>query len=84
MSSLKITQVKSSIGRPPKQRGTLRALGLKRINHTVIKEDCPEVRGMTARVSHLVAVEALDGASGKPGRQAAAASGEKEIEGDSR
>ncbi len=57
MAELKITQVRSSIGRPPKQRGTLRALGLKRINHTVVKEDRPEIRGMLAVVSHLVRVE---------------------------
>jgi len=57
VARLRITQVRSSIGRPPKQRGTLRALGLKRINHTVVKEDRPEIRGMLAVVSHLVRVE---------------------------
>ncbi len=66
MAELKITQVRSSIGRPPKQRGTLRALGLKRINHTVVKEDRPEIRGMLAVVSHLVRVEeAAEAAGGK-------------------
>jgi large subunit ribosomal protein L30 len=57
MTMLKVTQVRSAIGRPPKQRGTLRALGLRRINHTVIKEDRPEIRGMLVVVSHLVEVE---------------------------
>jgi large subunit ribosomal protein L30 len=54
---LKITQVRSTIGTKPKQRGTLRALGLKRINHTVELPDRPEIRGMVARVPHLVSVE---------------------------
>jgi large subunit ribosomal protein L30 len=57
MSTLHITQVRSAIGSKPKQRGTLRALGLRRINHTVVHSDRPEVRGMIARVPHLVRVE---------------------------
>ena len=56
-AKLKITQVRSTIGAKPKQRGTLRALGLKRINHTVELPDRPEIRGMVARVPHLVTVE---------------------------
>lgn len=56
MASLRITQVRSAIGAKPKQRGTLRALGLKRINHCVEHPDKPEVRGMIARVPHLVDV----------------------------
>ena len=55
--ALKVTQVKSNIGIKPKQRGTLRALGLRRINHTVELPDRPEIRGMIARVPHLVTVE---------------------------
>jgi large subunit ribosomal protein L30 len=58
-STLKITQVRSTIGAKPKQRGTLRALGLKRINHTVELPDRPEIRGMVARVPHLVTVEEI-------------------------
>ena len=57
MTTLKVTQVRSSIGCKPKQRGTLRALGLRRINHTVEHADRPEIRGMIARVPHLVRVE---------------------------
>jgi large subunit ribosomal protein L30 len=57
MSVLRVTQVKSTIGTKPKQRGTMRALGLRRINHTVELPDRPEIRGMIARVPHLVAVE---------------------------
>ena len=54
---LRITQVRSAIGTKPRQRGTLRALGLRRINHTVEHQDRPEIRGMIARVPHLVKVE---------------------------
>jgi large subunit ribosomal protein L30 len=57
MASIRVTQVKSAIGSKPKQRGTLRALGLRRINHTVELPDRPEIRGMIARVPHLVAIE---------------------------
>ena len=57
MTTLRITQVRSTIGTKPKQRGTMRALGLRRINHTVEHPDKPEVRGMLARVPHLVTVE---------------------------
>jgi len=54
---LKVTQVRSKIGIKPKQRGTLRALGLRRIDHTVEHADRPEIRGMLAKVPHLVRVE---------------------------
>jgi large subunit ribosomal protein L30 len=57
MAILKITQVRSKIGIKPKQRGTLRALGLRRIDHTVEHADKPEIRGMLAKVPHLVRVE---------------------------
>jgi large subunit ribosomal protein L30 len=54
---LKVTQVRGRAGKPRAQRDTLRALGLRRIRHTVVKEDRPEIRGMIARVRHLVDVE---------------------------
>ena len=57
MSSLRVTQVRSAIGSKPKQRGTLRALGLGRIGKSNTLEDKPEVRGMLARVPHLVDIE---------------------------
>ena len=57
MAQLKVTQVKSAIGTKPNQRQTLRSLGLKRINDTVVQEDRPEIRGMVATVPHLVRVE---------------------------
>ena len=57
MAQLKVTQVRSAIGRKRNQRETLRSLGLKRINDTVVQEDRPEIRGMVAAVPHLVRVE---------------------------
>jgi large subunit ribosomal protein L30 len=57
MGQLKVTQVRSAIGRKKNQRETLRSLGLKRINDTVVQEDRPEIRGMVATVPHLVTVE---------------------------
>ena len=60
MADLKVTQVKSGIGTKPKHRGTLRALGLGRIGQTNTLPDRPEIRGMIARVPHLVEVEGAD------------------------
>jgi large subunit ribosomal protein L30 len=54
---LKVTQVRSAIGRKKNQRETLRSLGLKRIHDSVVQEDRPEIRGMVATVPHLVRVE---------------------------
>jgi large subunit ribosomal protein L30 len=53
---LRVTQVKSGIGTKPKHRGTLRALGLRGIGRTNVLPDRPEIRGMIARVPHLVEV----------------------------
>ena len=60
MTQLKVTQKRSGIGGKHNQRATLRSLGLKRIGDVVVKEDRPEIRGMVATVSHLVAVEEVD------------------------
>ena len=60
MARLKVTQVRSVIGAKFNQRETLRSLGLKRIHDVVVKEDRPEIRGMVATVTHLVAVEEVD------------------------
>ncbi len=60
MGALKVTQTKSAIGAKPKARGTLRALGLGRIGKTHTLPDRPEIRGMLAKVPHLVAVEEVD------------------------
>ena len=53
---LRVTQVRSAIGTKPKHRGTLRALGLRGIGRTNVLPDRPEIRGMIARVPHLVDV----------------------------
>jgi large subunit ribosomal protein L30 len=66
MSQLKITQVRSTIGTRWKQRASLRTLGLRRIRHSVVREDNPQTRGLIAVVSHLVEVEPAEtGAGGK-------------------
>ena len=60
MSDLKVTQIRSDIGRKKNQRDSLRSLGLKRINDVVVKEDRPEIRGMIFAVNHLVSVEEVE------------------------
>ncbi len=56
-AKLKITQVRSLIGRPEKHRRIIQALGLRRNQTTVIKDDSPVIRGMVFKVRHLVNVE---------------------------
>ncbi|MEI7858476.1 MAG: 50S ribosomal protein L30 [Acidimicrobiales bacterium] len=53
---IRVTQIRSAIGTKPKHRGTLRALGLRGIGRTNVLPDRPEIRGMIARVPHLVDV----------------------------
>ncbi len=60
MAKIKITQVRSKIGRPERQKRTLEALGLRRIRHTVEHEATPQILGMVTKVRHLVTVEELD------------------------
>jgi large subunit ribosomal protein L30 len=55
--TIKVTQVKSSIGRLPKHKASLLGLGLRRIGHTVEVEDIPSVRGMINAVYYMVKVE---------------------------
>ena len=57
MTRLRVTQRRSVIHRPRDQKATVRALGLHRIGHSVVKEDRPEIRGMIAKVQHLVEVQ---------------------------
>ena len=57
MAKLRITWVKSSIGYAEDQKRTLKALGLKRLNQSVIHNDCASVRGMANKVKHLIRVE---------------------------
>jgi large subunit ribosomal protein L30 len=58
---LKITLVKSYIGRPQKHRQVLRGMGLGKLNSTVVLQDTPEIRGMINKVSHLVSMEECEG-----------------------
>lgn len=58
---LRITQVRSGVGRPGKQRATLEALGFRRHQQTVEHDDNPAIRGMIFRVRHLVRVEETPG-----------------------
>jgi len=57
---LKISLVRSVIGRPRKQREVVKGLGLRRINSEVIRRDCPEIRGMINKIPHLLKVEAVN------------------------
>jgi large subunit ribosomal protein L30 len=59
MTTLRVTQVRSVIDRPRDQKATVRRLGLHRINDSVEKDDRPEIRGMIAKVRHLVRVEEI-------------------------
>lgn len=59
MAQLKITLVKSTIGRVEKQQATVKALGLNKIGKTVVLNDTPCIRGMITKVSHLVKVEEI-------------------------
>lgn len=55
-ATLRIRQVRSGIGNPREMRETLKALGLRRINHVVERFDTPETRGMVHKISHLVEI----------------------------
>jgi large subunit ribosomal protein L30 len=63
MAELRVTQVRSSIGTKPAHRGTLRALGLGRIGKSNTLPDRPEIRGMIARVPHLVDIQEVSDAT---------------------
>jgi large subunit ribosomal protein L30 len=62
---LRVTQRRSVIDRPRDQKDTVRRLGLHRINDSVVKDDRPEIRGMIAKVQHLVTVEEIGDGPGK-------------------
>jgi large subunit ribosomal protein L30 len=64
VAELKITQVRSATGARWKQRESLRTLGLRRIRHSVIREDNAQTRGLIAVVNHLVQVEPAEASSG--------------------
>jgi large subunit ribosomal protein L30 len=59
---IRVTQVKSGIGRIKEQKKTLRALGITKRGHSVVKEDNPSIRGMIKAVGHLVVTEEEHGA----------------------
>lgn len=59
-TKLKVTQVRSAIGIKPKQRGTLRALGLRGIGQSNVLADTPDARGQIAKVPHLVSIEEVN------------------------
>lgn len=59
MPQIRITQVKSTIDRPKRQKLTVEALGLRKINQSVVHEMTPQIEGMIRKVSHLVTVEQI-------------------------
>lgn len=59
-TKLKITLVRSLIGRPEVQRDTVKTLGLRKLNSSVIHNDTPDIRGKVKKVSHLVKVEEIE------------------------
>ncbi len=59
MKKLKVTQVRSSIGRPARQKRSLQALGLRKMHHSVEHEGTPQILGMIDSVKHLVIVEEI-------------------------
>lgn len=61
---LRITLVHSTIGRAPVQESTVRSLGLRRLHQTVERPDTPDIRGMVAKVRHLLKVEEIPADSG--------------------
>jgi large subunit ribosomal protein L30 len=59
MAQLRITQIKSVIDRPERTKRSVKALGLKRLNDTVVHEDTPQILGILRTVNHLVKVEKI-------------------------
>ena len=57
MAKIRITQIKSKNGKPERQKRTLEALGIKKLNHSVEHEATPQILGMVKKISHLVKVE---------------------------
>lgn len=60
MAKLQIQLTRSLIGRPQDQRATVKALGLGKLNSTVVKEDTPAIKGMVNKIKHLVTVTVQD------------------------
>jgi large subunit ribosomal protein L30 len=60
MSKIRVTWKRSTIGRPERQKKSIRALGLKRLNHSVTHDDTPQIRGMIRAVEHLIDWEIVE------------------------
>jgi large subunit ribosomal protein L30 len=60
MAQIKITQVRSTINRPARQKATMVALGIRKMNHSVIHEATPQILGMVRKVEHLVQVQEVE------------------------
>jgi large subunit ribosomal protein L30 len=58
---LRITLVRSTIGRPADQENSVRSLGLRKVNSSVVRNDDPSIRGIVNKISHLVTVEEVAG-----------------------
>lgn len=61
MTKIEVTQKRSLIGQPERVRQTVRGLGLRRINHSVVLKDTPAIRGMITKVQHLLTVKVMAG-----------------------
>jgi large subunit ribosomal protein L30 len=59
MSKIRITQIRSKIGKPERQKRTLEALGIKKMHHSVEHEATPQIMGMVVKIRHLVKVEEI-------------------------
>jgi len=57
MAKIRITQVRSKNGKPERQKRTLEALGIRKLNHSVVHEATPQILGMVSKIQHLVKVE---------------------------
>ncbi|MBN1234326.1 MAG: 50S ribosomal protein L30 [Candidatus Coatesbacteria bacterium] len=60
MDKLKLTQIKSTIGRPEKHKRIIKALGFKRLNNTVVHDKSPQILGMVKKVNHLLKIEEIN------------------------
>lgn len=60
MAKIKITQVRSTINRPARQKATMAALGIRKMNHSVVHEATPQILGMVRKVEHLVRVQEVE------------------------
>lgn len=59
MAQVKITQIKSTIDRPENQKRIIKALGFRRLNQTLVKEESPSILGMISKVNHLIKIEKI-------------------------